>query len=98
MADQIRPETKIAVTKEQVSCELGGEAVILQTGDGVYYGLNDVGNFAWQLIQKSPKTFGEIVQAVTAEFDVKPDVCEEDLARLFKEMATAKLLTITEAR
>jgi len=98
MADQIRPETKIAVTKEQVSCELGGEAVILQTGDGVYYGLNDVGNFAWQLIQKSPKTFGELVQAVIAEFDVTPDVCEQDLTRLLKEMASAKLLTMNEAQ
>ena len=97
MAESIRPEAKISVTKEQVSCELGGEAVILQTGDGIYYGLNAVGNFAWQLVQKAPRTFDEVVQAVVNEFDVTRDVCESDLTRLFREMAGAKLLSINEA-
>jgi hypothetical protein len=90
----ISPETIIAVTKEQVSCELGGEAVILQTGDGVYYGLNTVGNFVWQLLQKEPRPFHAVADAVIAEFQVERAECEGDLTRLFREMAEAKLLTL----
>lgn len=94
MPESIHPEATIAATREQVSCELGGEAVILQTGDGIYYGLNSVGNFVWQLLQKAPRRFDEIVRAVTAEFEVDPTECTQDLSRLFREMANAKLLTI----
>lgn len=39
----------VAVTPEQVSSELSGEAVILSLKDGVYYGLNEVG-----ALQESP--------------------------------------------
>jgi len=94
MPETIAPEATISATKEQVSCELGGEAVILQTGDGIYYGLNSVGNFVWQRLQKAPHSFGELVQAVTDEFDVDRATCAEDLSRLFRDMASAKLLQI----
>lgn len=94
MPDAIQPDSKISITREQVSCELGGEAVILQTGDGIYYGLNTVGNFVWQLLQAAPRTFDEVVQAVIAEFDVDRSECTKDLTRLFREMASAKLLHI----
>jgi hypothetical protein len=94
MSENIRPEVLITASKEQVSCELGGEAVILQTGDGVYYGLNAVGNSAWQLLQKGPHKFAEIVDSIVAEFEVERHQCELDLTALFREMAGAKLLNI----
>lgn len=42
----------VVTTKEQVSSDLAGEAVILNFKSGKYYGLNAVGSRVWNLIQE----------------------------------------------
>ena len=51
--------TTVVVAKDQVSCDLAGEAAILNLKNGVYYGLNTVGARVWNLVQE-PKTFAEL--------------------------------------
>ena len=48
---QIVKSSVVAVSKEQVSCHLAAEAVILNTQDGVYYSLNPCGALIWNLMQ-----------------------------------------------
>src|SRR5258708_12551150 len=38
----------VVATKDQISTEIGDEAVILNLGDGGYYGLNPLGVFVWK--------------------------------------------------
>ena len=85
----------ISVTKDAVHCDVEDEVVILGLKDGVYYGLNPVGAFIWNLIQK-PKTVAEIRDAVLEEYDVEKEVCENDLMGLLTELSDKGLVEVEE--
>ena len=89
----ISDRSTIVVTKEQVSCDLSGEAAILNLKSGVYFGLNTVGARIWKLIQE-PKTVKEIRDAILKEYDVEPDRCEADLLALLQELLEKKLIEV----
>jgi len=95
MTSPIVGRSIIGATKEQVACDLAGEAVILNLKDGTYYGLNSVGARIWHLIQE-PKTVDEIRDAVLKEYDVEPDRCERDLMALLQELAAKELIEIRD--
>ena len=87
----------ICAVKNQVTCDLSGEAVILQLQDGIYYGLDLVGASVWKLIQ-TPKTITEVRDAIVEEYDVTPEQCEADLRALLAEMKEQRLVTVEEGR
>ena len=84
-------EAIVKAAKEQVSCDLAGEAVILNLQSGQYFGLNEVGTRIWSLIQE-PTTLGAIVDALLKEYDVTPDQLERDLCGLLEQMAKNDLV------
>jgi len=49
--------------RDQLSCDLAGEATILNLANGMYYTLNPIGTRIWNLIQQ-PKTLREINERV----------------------------------
>ena len=85
----------IVAIKEQVSCDLAGEAVILSLKDGVYYGLDPVGARIWSLIQE-PRTLVEVRDAITDEYDVEPERCESDLLKLVRQLADNGLIEVLD--
>lgn len=85
----------VVAAEQQVSCEVGGEAVLLQMEQGVYYGLNPVAARVWQLIQ-TPRSISAIVSQVEQEFDVEPERCARDVLELVARLAQAKLVVLTE--
>ena len=85
----------ICAVKDQVTCDLSGEAVILQLQDGMYYGLDPVGASIWKFIQ-TPKTITEVRDAIVEEYDVTPEQCEADLRALLAEMKEQRLVTVEE--
>lgn len=86
-------DSTVVVAKDQVSCDLGGEAVILHLTSGIYYGLVAVGARIWELLQK-PRTLNEIRDVLVTEYEVEPDRCEQDLRALFQEMSAQGLIQI----
>ena len=55
----IAEQSIVVASSSQVSCDLAGEAAILNLADGVYYGLDPVGASIWNMIQQ-PKSVREI--------------------------------------
>jgi hypothetical protein len=90
---KISGETIVVAAQNQVSTRLEDEAVILHFKDGVYYGLNRVGAWIWNLIQE-PKTVNQICDLLLSEFEVDPRRGEDDLLRLLQELADHKLIEI----
>ena len=84
---------RIVATTDQVSCDLGGEAAILHSKNGLYYGLNDVGARVWKLI-RTPKTLTELRDALLEEYEVETERCERDLGELLDQLASAELIEI----
>ena len=85
----------VAASKEQVSCDLHGEAAILNVESGVYYGLDPVGARVWGLIQE-PRAVSAVRDALLREYDVAPDRCEQDLLALLADLAASGLIEIRE--
>jgi hypothetical protein len=95
--DSVLSDAAVVVAgKEQFSCPLGDDTIILDVKGGLYFSLDNVGALVWQLIQ-SPKTVTELRAAILEIYDVAPDVCERDLAALLGELAARNLIEITDA-
>jgi len=93
----ITMDSMVVVTKEQMSCGLDGEAVILSLKKGVYYSLNPCGNRIWSLIQK-PIRVNKIRDTLLEEFAVDKKTCEEDLLSLLSELKKEGLIAIEVQR
>lgn len=88
--------TRVVAAPDQVSCELDGEAVILSLDQGVYYGLNPVGAFAWALLER-PRTVAELRDAVVEAYEVDAPTAEADLLELLADMAARGLVHVRPA-
>ena len=88
---------EVVAIREQISCDLEREAVVLHLGDGVYYGLNEVAAKVWNLVQ-TPRTVLEIRNALLADYDVEPDDCTRDLLDLLQHLRDWKLIEFRNGR
>lgn len=86
----------VVASKDQVSCDLAGEAAILNIKNGVYYGLDPVGARIWNLMQE-PRAVAEIRDAITSEYDVEPERCARDLASLLEKLHAEGLIEVKES-
>ena len=86
----------IVATDRQVSSDLGGEAVILHLGSGVYFGLNSVGASIWALLRE-PRTVRELEKAVLAEYAVDAERCRSDILRLLRSLEAEDLVEVRES-
>ena len=93
MRPEISKISTVVRAKDQVSCDLAGEAVILNTKSGIYYGLNPVGARIWELIQE-PTTIGAVLDSLLKEFDVTPERSQKELFALIEDMAARELISI----
>ena len=81
----ISEETVVTARPDNLVSALGSEAVILNVGNGHYYGLNTTGAFIWQVVQQ-PVTMAEIERRVCEEFDVSREQCRSDLRNVIEDM------------
>jgi hypothetical protein len=91
MAVQIDQDVAFIATTDHVSCDLGGETVLLSLTDGVYYGLNAVGARIWELL-KQPHTVSQLRDAIVREFDVPAARCAPDVEAFVAKLRDRALL------
>ncbi len=91
----ISADSVVVAAKQQVSCVLDAETVILHFDKGLYFGLNDVGTIVWNQIQ-SPRTVREIRDAIMSEYEVSTDQCEHDLMQLMQELCKQGLIEVRD--
>ncbi|NWF57749.1 MAG: lasso peptide biosynthesis PqqD family chaperone [Fischerella sp.] len=90
----ILKDSIVVASAEQISSDLGGEAVILNIKSGTYHGLNEVGARIWNLIQK-PKTVKDITAILLEEYEVEAEQCERDAIALLEDLFGAELINVT---
>lgn len=96
MALDFASDTVRVAVADHASCELGGEAVVLNLDTGVYYGLDPVGTCVWRLLRQ-PRSLAELRDLVTDEFDVTSDRCEADLLAFVASLNSHGLLLPSDA-
>ncbi len=92
---EISCDSVVVLAKDQVSCDLDGEAAILNLNDGMYYGLNEVGARIWSLLSE-PITVSLIRDQLEREYDVDSHRCEKDLVRLLSQLQDAGLIEVRD--
>lgn len=90
---RLGPGAQVVAARDQVSCDLDGEAVILGLGNGVYYGLNPVGASIWKLLEQ-PRTVTELRDAIVAEYQVDAATAQADLLHLLGDLAANGLVEL----
>jgi hypothetical protein len=94
MSGDFTNDAILVATKQQVSCDLGEEAAVLNMKNSVYYGLDPVGARIWRLLQQ-PTTISAIRDVIVQEYDVTPQQAESDLRALLEELLREGLVELT---
>src|SRR5258708_4589340 len=95
MGANLTERSVVVAAKEQVSCELEGEAAILSLANGIYYGLDLIGAHVWTLLQR-PRRVDEIRDAVLQEYEVEPERCQSDLLTLLERLRAEGLIEVRD--
>ncbi len=83
----------VVATKDQVSSDLAGEAVLLSLRTAQYYGLDQVGQRIWELVQQ-PTRVADVRDAIVREYEVDLGRCEQDVLNLLRQLAAEGLIEI----
>ena len=95
MSPSISDRSVVVAAKDQVSCDLAGEAAILNIRNGVYYGLDPVGARIWNLVQES-RAVAEIQNTIVNEYEVEPQRCARDLVALLEKLLAEGLIEVRD--
>ena len=87
-------QSTVRVSQDQVSCDLNGEAAILNLKTGTYYGLDPVGATIWKLIEK-PCTVESLREAMLQKYEVDAQRCESDLLDLLEKLKAEGLIDVS---
>ena len=78
-----------------LATSIDGEAVILETESGTYYGLNTVGTVIWELLEDVDTASVESLREHVLEtYDIPREQCEQDIEAFLSEMEAKGLLEI----
>jgi Coenzyme PQQ synthesis protein D (PqqD) len=75
--------------------EIDGEAVLLDTEAGIYFGLNEAGTRAWALIGPGAR-LGAVCDGLLADYDVDEARGWQDLVQLVGDLVRHGLVEISE--
>ncbi len=73
---------------------IGDEMIGLQIEKGNCYGFNATAYRIWQLLEK-PSTLAEICDALRTEYAVDPAKCEQEVRRMFHELAQDGIVSLS---
>lgn len=88
-----QPKTRFSPSSRAVSTEVGSETVLLHLEEGMYFGLDNVGNVIWDAL-KDGATFEELAACVLSAFKVDRDVAEKDLVSFLRQLEEHNLVDI----
>lgn len=93
MATEFSQGTVFRKVGELLESDVDEEIVALDVDRGQCYGLNAVGSRVWRLLD-SPMSLGDICSALQDEYEVEPEVCEEEVTRLLSELRSEGLVEV----
>jgi coenzyme PQQ synthesis protein D (PqqD) len=83
----------LSIPEDVVFRDLTGEAIILNLGTGMYFGLNAVGSQIWRLISEGYSS-EQIIATLLEEYEIDEARVQKDLDILLEQLRDAGLITI----
>jgi hypothetical protein len=78
--------TLIHRTASVLTAEIDKQIVMMDVESGRYLGLDDIGSVIWQRLE-TPRTFGELIDGLAADYDADRSVIADDVRKLLLDMA-----------
>lgn len=98
MSKTLQTEVEIEAVEKQASAVFDGEAVVLQLEQGMYYGLNEVGSFVWDRLQKHRYSIQALCEEVASVYEVEPSECQKDIETFVEALLDRGLIRIIHAK
>lgn len=74
-----------------MTANMNGSAVMMDIATGKYYNLGETGGHIWELLEQ-PTSLSDLLNALTAEYDVSPEQCKADVLAFLQQLADRGLL------
>lgn len=94
---QLGLDSRLVASREQVSCEIDDETVILSLRTGEYYGLNAVAARIWELLQEE-RCVAEVRDALLQAYEVDEATCTAQMLAVLHDMLRMELVEMRPAR
>lgn len=78
-----------------MTADMAGATVMLDMDTGKYYNLGDVGGAIWEMMD-APLTMDELVEKLTAAYDVAPEQCKRDTQAFVDSLVERGLVLVQE--
>ena len=90
---RIQGDERFRIPDDVVFREVAEESMILHLGSGIYFGLDEVGTRAWQLLAEHGSV-DAVCAAMTEEFDASPATIRADVMALIDDLLAKNLLEV----
>lgn len=87
--------TGIRVRQDVLFRNLDGEAVLLELGASRYFGLDEVGTRAWELLRQHGR-LGPVCDQLRQEYDVPQEDLRRDLQAFVHDLVSNRLVEVHE--
>ena len=85
---------KVTFAETVFAQEVDGEMVLLDMESENYFGLDEVGTAIWQAMQEYG-TLQEVLNALLEQYEVEPEVLENDLEDFVGKLVESGLVEVT---
>lgn len=86
-------ETVVARALGLIGAELDDETILLGVEQSAYFGLDTTAQAIWQAIEQ-PRRVGEVVEGLTARYNVHPAQCAAQTCTFLEQLAAEGLVQI----
>jgi hypothetical protein len=94
---QLTPMTVVVRSQNVMSSPVDDEMVMMHLESNQYLGLNPMGRRIWELI-KAPIAVQDVCQQLLAEFDVTPEVCEQEVLAFLTDLNESQVVELSTSR
>lgn len=91
--EHISGSTRIEARDSALATTIDGEAVLLETESGTYFGLNEVATVVWDSLEE-PSSVSALRDAILEEYDADPERVQEDLEAVLVKMEDKGLIDV----
>ena len=74
-----------------VSADMAGDTVMMSIEQGAYFGINDVGRAAWDILE-SRHDEDQIIQKLLAVYDIDEVTCQREVRDFLRQLLENKLI------
>jgi PqqD family protein of HPr-rel-A system len=89
----IDSDTIISTADRLTTAHLDGEAIVLDTSSGQYFGVNELGARILELID-TPVALGDIHRSLLNEYDVEAEQLEADVRMFIDQLHSKGLVSL----